>query len=124
MDDTSAFDSDDESVGPTFTVTNPSGSVSVSTFVDGRVSRVELTDEVATMAESDLAEEIVVIARLATQQARAAQYRSVLDGMRERGHDDAATRDFLSRDLDLPSPEEADTVLAQVFTTRYADDHD
>ena len=59
------------------------------------------------MTETDLAEEIVVIAGLATQDARSAQYAFMLDGMREQGHDDVGTRDFLSRDLDLPTPEQA-----------------
>jgi hypothetical protein len=116
--------SDEEPVGPTYTVTNPPGTVSVSTFMDGRVRQVELSQKVTTMTEVDLAEEIVVIARLATQDARAAQYDYVLDGMREQGHDDAATRDFLTRDLDLPSPEDASAARAQVFAMRYAGDHD
>jgi hypothetical protein len=76
------------------------------------------------LTESQLAEEIVVIARLATQDARAAQYVHVLEGMRQQGHDDVATRDFLSRDLDLPSPEDASAARAQVFAMRYAGDHE
>ena len=60
------------------------------------------------MTEPDLADEIVVIAGLATQDARSAQYAFMLEGMREQGHDDVATRDFLTRDLDLPTPEEAE----------------
>ena len=85
-----------EPVEPTFTVTNPPGSVTVSTFVDGSVQRVDLAQKVTAMTEADLAEEIVVIARLATQDARAAQYAYMLDEMRQQGHDDPATRDFLS----------------------------
>jgi hypothetical protein len=114
----------DDPVGPTFTVTNPPGTVTVSAFVDGRVRNVDLSQKVTTMTETDLAEEIVVIAGLATQDARAAQYDHVLEGMRQQGHDDAATRDFLARDLDLPSPEDARAARAQVFTMRYAGDHD
>lgn len=116
---------DDEEVVPTmFTVTNPPGTVTVSTFMDGSVQRIDLSQEVISMTEADLADEIVVIARLATQDARAAQYIHVLDGMRQQGHDDAATRDFLSRDLDLPSPEDASAARARVFATRYAGDHE
>jgi len=111
-------------VGSTFTVTNPPGTVTVSTFMDGSVRRIDLTQEVISMTEADLAEEIVVIARLATQDARAAQYVHVLDGMRQQGHDDVATRDFLSRDLELPSPEDASAARARVFATRYAGDHE
>jgi hypothetical protein len=48
----------------------------------------------------------------------------MLEGMREQGHDDAGTRDFLARDLDLPTPEEARAEKARIFATRYAGDHD
>jgi len=116
--------SDLDAAGSLFTVTNPPGTVTVSTFMDGSVQRIDLSQEVISMTEADLAEEIVVIARLATQDARAAQYAHVLDGMRQQGHDDVATRDFLSRDLDLPSPEDASAARARVFATRYAGDHE
>ena len=76
------------------------------------------------MTEADLADEIVVIAGLATADARSAQYAYMLEGMRQQGHDDVATRDFLARDLDLPTPDEAKTARAQLFSTRYAGGHD
>jgi hypothetical protein len=109
---------------PVFTVTNPPGTVTVSAFLDGRIEHVGFDPKVTRLTESQLAEEVVVIARLATQDARSAQYSFMLEGMRQQGHDDAATRDFLSRDLDLPSPEEADTTRASIFSTRYAGEHD
>lgn len=109
---------------PLFTVTNPQGTVTVTTFMDGRVHRIDLSPKVSTMTETNLADEILVIARLATQDARSAQYTFMLEGMRQQGHDDVATRDFLSRDLDLPSPEQADADRAAVFSTRYTGDHD
>ena len=96
------------------------GTVTVTTFLDGRVHRVDLTPATTTMAESVLADEIVVIAALATQDARSAQYTVMLDGMREHGHDNAATRDFLNRDLDLPTPEQAAAARIELFTNRYA----
>jgi hypothetical protein len=110
---------DDELPAPLFTVTNPPGTVTVTAFMDGRVQQIELTPKVTTMTETDLAEEIVVIAGLATQDARSAQYAFMLEGMHQQGHDDVTTRDFLARDLGLPSPEEARAARAQVFTTRY-----
>ena len=109
---------------PLFTVTNPPGTVTVTTFMDGRVNRIDLSPKATTMTESNLADEIVVIARLATQDARSAQYSFMLEGMREQGHDNAATHDFLTRDLDLPSPDQAQAARAQVFATRYASNHD
>jgi hypothetical protein len=109
---------------PLFTVTNPPGTVTVTAFMDGRVNRIDLSPRATTMTEDNLADEIVVIARLATQDARSAQYSFMLDGMREQGHDDFATHDFLTRDLDLPSPDQARAARAQVFATRYASNHD
>lgn len=109
---------------PLYTVANPPGTVTVTSFLDGRISRIELHPRAARMSEAQLAEEIVVIARLATQDARSAQYAFMLEGMRQQGHDDADTRDFLSRDLELPSPERADAERAALFATRYVGDHD
>lgn len=113
-------DSDGGAPMPMFTVTNPPGTVTVTTYMDGRVRQIDLSTKAATLAETVLAEEIVVIAGLATQDARSAQYTFMLDGMREHGHDNAATRDFLNRDLDLPTPEQAWAARAELFTTRYA----
>lgn len=107
-----------------FTVTNPPGTVTVSAYLDGRVQQVDLTAKVTNMTEPQLAEEILVLADLARQKARSAQYAYIFKAMCELGQDNAATRDFLSRDLDLPSPEEATMATAEVFATRYAGDDD
>lgn len=117
-------DEDREPSPPLFTVTNPPGTVSVSAYLDGRVHHIDLTANAAKMTEPQLAEEILLIAGLARQKARSAQYAFMLDGMRDLGHDNVATRDFLSRDLGLPSPEEATAETAQLFATRYSGDHD
>lgn len=120
LDFSPAGDEPNELTERVFAVTNPPGTVTVESWPDGRVGRIALSQNVTTMTEADLAEEIVVIARLATQDARAAQYADMLEGMREQGHDDASTREFLTRDLDLPSPDDAVAARTQVFTTRYA----
>lgn len=109
---------------PVFTVTNPPGTVTVSTFIDGRVRHIDLSPTATTMTETHLAEEIVVIADLATQDARSGQYAFMLEEMREHGHDNAATRDFLARDLNLPSPEQVRAARAAIFETRYAGHHE
>jgi hypothetical protein len=110
----------DDEPGPVYTVTNPPGTVTVSAYMDGRVQEVELAPQAAALTEATLAEEIVVIAGLATQDARAAQYSLMLEGMGQQGHDSVATRDFLERDLQLPSPEQATASRAAVFADRYA----
>jgi hypothetical protein len=108
---------------PVFTVANPPGTVTVTAFMDGRVKHIHLSPNATDMTEKDLADEIVVIAGLATQDAKSAQYAFMLEGMSEQGHDDAATRDFLARDLDLPTPEQARAAQAHIFATRYSGDH-
>nr|WP_090277051.1 secretion protein EspD [Mycolicibacterium komanii]CRL70936.1 ESX-1 secretion-associated protein EspH [Mycolicibacterium komanii] len=105
-------------------VTNPPGTVTVSAFLDGRIGRIELSEKAGGLIESVLADEVVVVAGLAAQNAKSTQYTSMLAGMREQGHDDAATRDFLTRDLGLPSPEQARAERAHVFSTRYGGAHD
>ncbi|MBB2988958.1 hypothetical protein FHR72_000415 [Mycolicibacterium iranicum] len=105
---------------PTFTVTNPPGTVTVTTFMDGRVYQIDLSSGASSLTEAVLADEILVIAGLATQDARSAQYTFMLEGMREQGHDTVATRDFLNRDLELPTPEQARAARAALFTNRYA----
>ncbi|MGV0743562.1 YbaB/EbfC family DNA-binding protein [Mycolicibacterium sp. XJ870] len=128
LDALDAFDvagqaEDEELLVPLFTVTNPPETVTVTAYLDGRVHQIDLSPKVTNMTETDLADEILVIAGLAGQQARSAQYSFMLEGMREHGHDDFATRDFLTRDLDLPTPEQADAARAQLFSTRYGGDH-
>lgn len=118
MNDLAPF-ADDPAI---YTVTNPPGTVTVSAYMDGRIQDVEVSPRAVTLTESTLAEEIVVIASLATQDARAAQYAFMLESMNRQGHDSVATRDFLERDLQLPSPEQATAARAAVFTERYAGD--
>ncbi|KUI19674.1 secretion protein EspD [Mycobacterium lehmannii] len=115
---------DTEPPVPVATVTNPPGTVSISALSDGRISRIKLSPKASGLTETRLAEEVLVVAGLASQDAKSTQYVSMLDGMRQQGHDDAATRDFLTRDLGLPSPEQARAERTRVFTTRYAGGHD
>ncbi|MGV0807540.1 YbaB/EbfC family DNA-binding protein [Mycolicibacterium setense] len=114
---------DENLAAPLFSVTNPPETVTVTVFMDGRVHEIELAPRAVNLTERDLAEEILVIADLAAKQAKSAQYSAMLAEMREHGHDDAATRDFLTRDLDLLTPEQADDARAQVFSTRYGGDN-
>lgn len=113
----------EEPSSPVVTVSNPTETVTVSAYLDGRVERVSLT-RIANVTESQLAEEILVIADLARQKARSAQYATMLEKMRALGHDTASTRDFLTRELHLPSPEDATVAAAEVFAVRYAGQHD
>ena len=114
-----------ESVGESlFTVTNPPRTVAVTAHLDGRTERVTLFPATTALTEIELAEEVVLIADLATREARSAQYESAFNTMRELGHDEVSTRDFLTRNLDLPSPPDALAHRTQVFATRYLGEND
>ncbi|HTX96062.1 MAG TPA: hypothetical protein VME67_15075 [Mycobacterium sp.] len=65
---TPASEEAQEDGADTFTVTNPPGTVSVSALLDGSTDHVELSPKVTGMTEDELAEEILVIARLARHQ--------------------------------------------------------
>lgn len=110
-----------------FTVTNPQGSVSVSTLMDGRIQHVELTGKATSMSEAQLADEIFVIADLARQKARASQYTFMVENIGELTDEDAEgsalLREFVGMTLNLPTPEEAAAAEAEVFATRYDVDY-
>lgn len=116
-------DDETKDVIPLFTVTNPPGTVSVSALGDGAIDRVALSAEVTRLTESQLAEEILVVAHLATQQGQAAQHEFLYTTMRELGADDPdALRDMLEKGMELASPERAAETQAHVFGTRYKND--
>ena len=72
------------------------------------------------MTETQLADEIVVLAGLAAQKAQAAQHAVVVQLMRTMGHDSVMTSGYIEHDLGLPSPETAEARRADVFAARYA----
>lgn len=103
-----------------FTVTNPAGTVSATAAIGGRVQQVDLSANVVNMTEAQLADEIVVLADLASQKAQAAQHAVIVELMRTMGHDPIVSSGFIEHDLGMPSPETVDARRAQVFAARYA----
>ncbi|MBS9532803.1 YbaB/EbfC family DNA-binding protein [Mycobacterium sp. M1] len=124
IDPLAQADEPDEVDIPGFLVTNPPGTVSVTAYMDGRVGSIELSPKVTDMTEAELADEIVVIARLAREKARSAQYVFISEVMQQLGPGTAETQEFLGRTMGLPSPAEAQEEEARVFSTRYASDHE
>jgi hypothetical protein len=133
LDQTEATDeeeNEEDHVG-LFTVTNPSDTVSVSALMDGRTYRVELSAKVTNMGESELADEILVLAGLARQKGLAGQHTFLLEsdllseGMRDLGlGGNEVVRDFMENGIGLPTPAQAEAAQAEVFATRYTNDHD
>jgi hypothetical protein len=107
-----------------FTVTNPPGTVSVSSLMDGRIQQIDLAPSVTTMTESQLAEEIRVIADLARRKGLAGQYTLMATMLySEAHHNGAEVRAVLEQGLELPSPQQADEAQADVFASRYSERH-
>jgi hypothetical protein len=120
LDATAPADDDDGPQTIFFTVTNPPGTVSATALMDGRPIQVTLAPQVCNMTESELAEEISLITRLASQNARAGQHLLVSGMMQQMGEDPLSVRSFVEHELGLPSAEAVLTEKAQIFATRYA----
>ena len=115
---------DDDAPGPMFTVTNPPGTVSVSSLMDGSIQKIDLAPSVTTMTESQLAEEIRVIADLARRKGLAGQYTLMATMLySEAHHNGAEVREVLEQGLELPSPQQVDEAQADVFASRYSERH-
>jgi hypothetical protein len=112
----------DQTVEAFFTVTNPAGTVSATAVIGGRLQQVELSEKVTDMTEAQLVDEIILLADLAAQKAKAAQHAVVVQLMRTMGYDAVVTSGFLEHDLGLPSPETAAARRAEVFAARYPQD--
>jgi hypothetical protein len=114
----------DDVAPPLFTVTNPPGTVAVTAYLNGCVQRVDLAPNVVDMTERQLAEEIRVIADLARLKARSVMHAFLVGGMHRMGYDTAGLSAGLTRDMDMPTPEQAAEATAQVFATRYGVDEE
>ena len=120
---------DEEDGAQEFTVTNPAGTVSVSALMDGRIQRVKLSPTATKLTESELAEEITVLAGLARQQGLAGTHTYLFDNesqveglqeLNELGIDgNQVFRDFVEIGMRLPTPEQAEAEQAEVFAARY-----
>jgi hypothetical protein len=131
IDETFHSSSDLESVqaedpSPTvwFTVTNPRGTVTATATLGGRFHRVELAATAKDMTEAELADEITVLAGLASRKAQAAQHAVIVELMRSMGHDHVSTSGFLEYTVGLPSPSTVETHAAEVFAARYPVEQD
>jgi hypothetical protein len=115
---------EEESGTPLFTVANPAGTITVTTFLNGSVHRVELAPTVTDMTERQLADEVLLIADLARQKAQSVLHAFLTQSMGRYGHDSAALSAGLTRGLGMPTPEQAAEAASRVFATRYAGEQD
>ena len=113
---------DDADQAMFFTVTNPPGTVSVTALGNGMPIRVDLAPKVVEMTESQLTDEICVIAGLASRHAKAGQHLLVSSLMQRMGHDKVSVRSFVEYELGLPSVETVLAEKSEVFASRYTDE--
>jgi hypothetical protein len=124
---------DEEDSVEGFTVTNPPETVSVTALIDGRTQRVTLSATATTkLSESELADEIIVLAELARQKGLAGQHTYLtenadqiqgLDGLADLGIDsNQMLRELMQSGMQLPTPEQAEAAQTEVFATRYNND--
>jgi hypothetical protein len=122
--DLADMENDDPNPSVMFTAANPQGSVAATADLGGRIQRVDLTARATDMTETELAEEIVVIAGLASEKSQAAQHAVAVELLRSMGHDRVSTSGYLEYTVGLPSPGTAEARAADIFANRYARDSD
>ncbi|MHA3018750.1 hypothetical protein ACXPWS_00590 [Mycobacterium sp. BMJ-28] len=110
---------DNDVLTVTFSASNPTETVVVTALMDGKILKVDLAPQVVVMTETELSQEIVLLANLARMQAQAAQHALIAAMMHRAGLDPAATRSFIERDLHLPSPATARKRRAEILADRY-----
>lgn len=106
-----------------FTVGNPSGTLSASAGLGGRIQRIDVND-VSGLDEARLSEEITALATLAREKARAAQHEVTVELMGRLGQDRSGVSAFLMHSLDLPTYESASSLLAETLSARYRTNDD
>lgn len=107
-----------------FTAGNPRQTVSVTALLGGRVHQLELSPSAVEMTETELAREILEIARLASRQGQAGAHALIAAALGRSGADSAAIRGHLEREIGLPSPDTVRAQRAEFFAARYAEDRD
>lgn len=122
-------DGEEEAGVQLFSVVNPSDSVLVSALMDGRTQRVKLSPEALKQTESELAQEIIILAELARQKGLAGQRTYLLENaaqteglqvVRDFGLDSKEIlQAFMDSGMQLPTPEQAEDAQAEVFAARY-----
>lgn len=97
-----------------FTAANPPGTVAVTALLSGECKRIDLAPAVAALTETDLAAEIVAVAKVAAQKAGAGAYELISELFRRQGQNPASVHDLLQHQLHLPTPGQAVSSAAEL----------
>lgn len=111
---------------PVFRVTNLAGTVTATAVIVGRLQRIELAPDAklaTSLTETELAQEILLVGRLAGQKARSELFTVMMGQTAESGQDPAIAHRFLRDDVGLPTPEESAAAQAEAFGAQYLEIH-
>lgn len=107
FDASDAEDATDEEQTPVIQAVNPPGTVAVTAYLGGSVAHVDLDPKVTTLTESQLAEEIRVVAGVAAKKASAVVHVGVVNMFVEQGMDLRDARDFVETNMPFATPDQA-----------------
>lgn len=110
---------------PMFSITNPAGTVTATASITGSLHRIDLAGSRSATAttESELAQEILLVGRLAVQKARSELFTYLVDQTAQAGQDPVLAGRFLRDDVGLPTPGEAAAAQAEAFGADYLESH-
>lgn len=107
FDDFGGPEESDEEIIPVIEATNPPGTVTCTVFLTGSPSHVTLDPKVTALTESQLGEEIKVVADVASKKASALMHIGVVEMLVEQGMDFREARDFVETNVPFTTPQQA-----------------
>jgi hypothetical protein len=114
---------DNDAQMPLISATNPPGTVTVTAHLDGLVQQVELAASTATMTESQLAEEVRVVADVAAKKATSAMYIFMVELMVAQGIGRETAETFMQSNMSLATPQQARAAEVEL-AARHAHRHE
>jgi hypothetical protein len=116
-------DPDNDAQMPPISATNPPGTVTVTAHLDGLVQQVELSASTTTMTESQLAEEVRVVADVAAKKATSAMYSFMVELMVAQGIGRETAETFMQSNMSLATPQQARAAEVEL-AARHSHRHD
>ena len=114
---------DDDSQTPLISATNPPGTVTVTSHLNGLVQQVELAASTTAMTESQLAEEVRVVADVAAKKATSAMYIFMVELMVAQGIGREIAESFMQANMSLATPQQARAAEVEL-ATRHSHRHE
>jgi ESX secretion-associated protein EspD/H len=114
---------DNDAQMPLISATNPPGTVTVTAHLDGLVQQVELSASTTTMTESQLAEEVRVVADVAAKKATSAMYIFMVELMVAQGIGRETAETFMQSNMSLATPQQARAAEVEL-AARHSHRHD